>query len=48
MISTAPPPASGWTGSRDLPAPPAQTFRQWWAAEHDAPPVEHVENQEDA
>ncbi|MCK9792804.1 LutB/LldF family L-lactate oxidation iron-sulfur protein [Isoptericola sp. 4D.3] len=36
-ISVAPPPASGWTRSRDLPAPPRQTFRQWWAAEHTAP-----------
>jgi L-lactate dehydrogenase complex protein LldF len=23
-------PLSRWTSSRDLPAPPAQTFRQWW------------------
>lgn len=26
-----PPPLSGWTASRDLPDPPTQTFRQWWA-----------------
>jgi L-lactate dehydrogenase complex protein LldF len=26
-----PPPLSGWTASRDLPAPPAETFRDWWA-----------------
>ena len=26
-----PPPLNGWTGSRDLPDPPAQTFRDWWA-----------------
>ncbi|TDB78378.1 lactate utilization protein B [Micromonospora sp. KC721] len=26
-----PPPLSGWTASRDLPEPPRQTFRQWWA-----------------
>ncbi|GAA0374512.1 LutB/LldF family L-lactate oxidation iron-sulfur protein [Micromonospora gifhornensis] len=26
-----PPPLDGWTASRDLPDPPAQTFRQWWA-----------------
>ncbi|MDG9674167.1 LutB/LldF family L-lactate oxidation iron-sulfur protein [Micromonospora sp. DH14] len=26
-----PPPLSDWTGSRDLPEPPAQTFRDWWA-----------------
>ena len=26
-----PPPLAGWAASRDLPDPPAQTFRQWWA-----------------
>jgi L-lactate dehydrogenase complex protein LldF len=26
-----PPPVSGWTASRDLPDPPPQTFREWWA-----------------
>ncbi|MCW3818163.1 lactate utilization protein [Micromonospora sp. DR5-3] len=25
------PPLNGWTASRDLPAAPPQTFRQWWA-----------------
>ncbi|MEV7623544.1 LutB/LldF family L-lactate oxidation iron-sulfur protein [Actinoplanes sp. NPDC089786] len=25
-----PPPLSGWTASRDLPAPPSETFRDWW------------------
>jgi len=34
VIASAPPPASAWTRSRDLPAPPARTFRQWWATEH--------------
>jgi L-lactate dehydrogenase complex protein LldF len=29
--------AAGWTQSRDLPAPPAQSFRQWWAKDHTAP-----------
>ncbi len=27
--------ASAWTGSRDVPRPPKQSFRDWWAAEHD-------------
>jgi L-lactate dehydrogenase complex protein LldF len=31
-ISSAPPPLSAWTASRDLPEPPPQTFRQWWAS----------------
>ncbi|WP_431729849.1 LutB/LldF family L-lactate oxidation iron-sulfur protein [Verrucosispora sp. TAA-831] len=26
-----PPPLSGWTASRDLPEPPAETFREWWS-----------------
>ncbi|WP_433384986.1 lactate utilization protein B [Actinoplanes sp. CA-142083] len=25
-----PPPLNGWSASRDLPAPPSQTFRDWW------------------
>jgi L-lactate dehydrogenase complex protein LldF len=29
-ISSLPWPMSAWTGARDLPAPPKQTFRQWW------------------
>ncbi|MEP6695576.1 MAG: LutB/LldF family L-lactate oxidation iron-sulfur protein [Pseudonocardiales bacterium] len=27
-----PPPLSAWTAARDLPVPPQQTFRDWWAA----------------
>jgi L-lactate dehydrogenase complex protein LldF len=34
-ISTLPWPMSGWTNARDLPAPPVETFRQWWARTHD-------------
>jgi L-lactate dehydrogenase complex protein LldF len=29
-----PPPLSGWTASRDVPSPPAETFRQWWRRTH--------------
>jgi L-lactate dehydrogenase complex protein LldG len=29
-IRRLPPPFSGWTDSRDLPRPAAQTFREWW------------------
>ena len=25
------PGAAAWFGARDMPAPPAETFRQWWA-----------------
>ena len=31
-IRRLPPPLGGWSSSRDAPAPPAQTFRQWWTA----------------
>jgi len=26
-----PPPLSGWVAARDLPEPPSETFREWWA-----------------
>ena len=29
--------AAGWTQSRDIPAPPGQSFRQWWDKEHRTP-----------
>ena len=32
-ISTLPPPLNGWTEARDIPAPPKQTFRDWWNSE---------------
>jgi L-lactate dehydrogenase complex protein LldF len=32
-----PPPLAAWTRARDAPAPPAQTFRQWWRHEHRDP-----------
>ena len=30
-IGNLPPPLSGWTAARDVPAPPRETFRRWWA-----------------
>jgi L-lactate dehydrogenase complex protein LldF len=33
-ITALPWPGSKWTASRDIPSPPAQTFRQWWADTH--------------
>jgi len=33
-IRRLPPPLSAWTAARDAPAPPAQTFREWWRHEH--------------
>ena len=32
-IVALPPPLSAWTGSRDLPVPPAETFREQWLRE---------------
>ncbi|MGH3359061.1 MAG: LutB/LldF family L-lactate oxidation iron-sulfur protein [Nocardioidaceae bacterium] len=29
-----PPPLRAWTRSRDIPPPPAETFRDWWRREH--------------
>ncbi|MDP9416939.1 MAG: DUF3390 domain-containing protein, partial [Actinomycetota bacterium] len=33
-VRSLPPPLSAWTGVRDLPEPPAETFRDWWVREH--------------
>ncbi len=30
VISHLPPPLSAWTKSRDVPAPPRESFRAWW------------------
>jgi L-lactate dehydrogenase complex protein LldF len=38
--------AGAWTGSRDIPRPPKQSFRDWWAAEHTAPETERPGGQE--
>ncbi|UQX89080.1 LutB/LldF family L-lactate oxidation iron-sulfur protein [Jatrophihabitans telluris] len=35
-IATLPPPLSRWTRSRDLPVPPKQTFRDWFAEEDES------------
>lgn len=32
-ISRLPPPFAGWSDSRDTPAPPRRTFREWYASE---------------
>ncbi|MEU2243021.1 LutB/LldF family L-lactate oxidation iron-sulfur protein [Streptomyces sp. NPDC018338] len=32
-ISRLPPPLNGWSESRDTPAPPRHTFREWYASE---------------
>ncbi|MEU6159019.1 lactate utilization protein B [Streptomyces sp. NPDC047130] len=36
VISRLPPPFDGWSDSRDLPAPPRRTFRDWMASEEGA------------
>ena len=30
-ITSLPGPGAAWTNARDMPAPPAETFRQWWS-----------------
>jgi iron-sulfur cluster protein len=37
-ISRLPWPLSGWSSTRDLPAPPKETFREWWRRERGEPP----------
>ncbi|PYI40018.1 iron-sulfur cluster-binding protein [Arthrobacter psychrolactophilus] len=34
VIKKLPGMGAGWTQSRDIPAPPTQSFRQWWDKEH--------------
>jgi L-lactate dehydrogenase complex protein LldF len=33
-------PLSAWTGARDAPLPPRQTFREWWVSHHGNGPTE--------
>ncbi|HTZ45287.1 MAG TPA: lactate utilization protein B [Jatrophihabitans sp.] len=35
-LPVLPPPLSAWAASRDLPEPPAETFRDWWDREGSA------------
>ena len=37
QVSWLPGKLGGWTATRDFPAPPAQSFRQWWAARQKPP-----------
>jgi L-lactate dehydrogenase complex protein LldF len=44
--------AAGWAQSRDIPAPPSQSFRQWWNKEHHGPesggtPADNQNNAQD-
>jgi L-lactate dehydrogenase complex protein LldF len=41
-ITRLPWPLSGWTATRDLPEPPAETFRDWWKRERGEGPSRHV------
>ncbi len=37
------PVAQQWTGTRDIPQPPQQSFRDWWAREHTDPEPSRTE-----
>ena len=38
-IRRLPPPLSGWTDTRDAPAPPRESFRAWWARTRGSAPA---------
>jgi L-lactate dehydrogenase complex protein LldF len=42
-IGRLPWPLSGWTETRDMPAPPAETFRDWWRRERGGGDGERVD-----
>jgi L-lactate dehydrogenase complex protein LldF len=45
-ITRLPWPLSGWTDTRDLPVPPAESFRDWWRRERgEAPAASHEPNE---
>jgi L-lactate dehydrogenase complex protein LldF len=48
-ISRLPWPLSRWSETRDLPAPPEETFREWWRRERGAPepPPAHLSSPRD-
>jgi L-lactate dehydrogenase complex protein LldF len=35
VIGRLPGPGRAWSAARDTPVPPAESFRSWWAAEHE-------------
>jgi L-lactate dehydrogenase complex protein LldG len=46
-ITRLPWPLSGWTDTRDLPVPPAESFRDWWRRERgEAPAATHAPNKD--
>ncbi|MFP4144443.1 MAG: LutB/LldF family L-lactate oxidation iron-sulfur protein [Phycisphaeraceae bacterium] len=37
-VDHVPGPVAGWTSQRDMPTPPAKSFRHWWKKEHESKP----------